>query len=50
MDAALAGSSVRIGFGRFTTEEEVDYAAGRLAEAVNEVRAVSMTPSVAAAQ
>ncbi len=50
MSAALAGSSVRIGFGRFTTEEEVDYAARRLADAVNEIRAGALSPAVAAGQ
>ena len=50
MSAALAGSSVRIGFGRFTTDEEVDYAAGRLADAVDEIRAADQAPAVAAAQ
>ncbi len=48
--AALAGSSVRVGFGRFTTEEEVDYAGGRLAEAVNELRLGDMAPAIAAGQ
>ncbi len=45
MSAALAGSSVRIGFGRFNTEEEVDYAAGRLAEAVQGIRANEQQPA-----
>ena len=36
---ALAFSSVRIGLGRFTTEEEVDYAAGRIVEEVEGLRA-----------
>ena len=35
---ALAFSSVRIGLGRFTTEEEVDYAAGRIVEEVEGLR------------
>ena len=48
VSAALAGGSVRIGFGRFTTDEEVDYAASRLADAVNEIRARDLAPSVAA--
>lgn len=37
-EPALASASLRIGFGRFTREEEVDYAAGRLVEAVEKVR------------
>jgi cysteine desulfurase len=35
---SLAGASVRIGLGRFTTEPEIDYAAARLAEAVARLR------------
>ena len=34
----LAHSSLRFGLGRFTTEEEVDYAAGRVIEAVRKLR------------
>jgi cysteine desulfurase len=34
-----ARSSVRFGLGRFTTEEEVEYAAGRVIEAVRGLRA-----------
>ena len=38
-EAAL--SSLRFGLGRFTTEEEVDWAAGRIAEAVRRLRALA---------
>ncbi|MBA1274366.1 IscS subfamily cysteine desulfurase [Stutzerimonas azotifigens] len=37
----LAHSSIRFTFGRFTTEEEVDYAAQKISEAVNKLRALS---------
>lgn len=37
----LAHTSLRIGFGRFTTEAEVDYAADRIVEAVQKLRAMS---------
>ena len=37
----LAHTSLRIGFGRFTTEGEVDYAADRIVEAVQKLRAMS---------
>jgi cysteine desulfurase len=40
-DARRAHASVRIGLGRFTTDEEIDYAAGRLAAAVLKLRALS---------
>jgi cysteine desulfurase len=37
----LAHTSLRIGFGRFTTEGEVDYAADRIVEAVQKLRSMS---------
>ncbi|MBI3453548.1 MAG: IscS subfamily cysteine desulfurase [Rhodospirillales bacterium] len=37
----LAHTSLRIGFGRFTTEAEVDYAADRIVEAVQKLRDLS---------
>jgi cysteine desulfurase len=37
----LAHTSLRIGFGRFTTEDEVDYAADRIVEAVQKLRDMS---------
>ena len=37
----LAHTSLRIGFGRFTTEAEVDYAADRIVEAVQKLRQMS---------
>ncbi len=41
MDEARARSSLRFGIGRFNTEEEIDYAAGRVVEAVEKLRALS---------
>ncbi len=37
----LAHSSIRFTFGRFTTEEEVDYAAAKVREAVEKLRELS---------
>ncbi len=37
----LAHSSIRFTFGRFTTEEEVDYAASKVADAVSKLRELS---------
>jgi cysteine desulfurase len=37
----LAHTSLRIGFGRFTTKEEVDFAADKIIEAVNKLREMS---------
>jgi cysteine desulfurase len=38
---SLAHCSIRFGLGRFTTEEEIDYAARRVIEVVRQVRAMS---------
>ncbi|HAW39982.1 MAG TPA: IscS subfamily cysteine desulfurase, partial [Pseudomonas sp.] len=37
----LAHSSIRFTFGRFTTEEEIDYAAQKVCEAVTKLRELS---------
>lgn len=37
-------SSIRFGLGRWTTEEEVDYAAHRVVETVNRLRSMSVLP------
>jgi len=42
MTADEARASVRFGLGRFTTEEEVDYVTGRVTEAVNRIRSLSV--------
>ena len=41
MSDELAHSSLRFTFGRFTTEEEVDYAAAQLRTAVDKLRELS---------
>lgn len=41
VDEELAHTSMRFGFGRFTTEEEADYAADKLITAVNKLREMS---------
>jgi len=41
VEEELAHTSLRIGFGRFTTEAEVDYAADRIIEAVSKLRSMS---------
>ncbi|MTJ80153.1 MAG: IscS subfamily cysteine desulfurase [Telmatospirillum sp.] len=41
LDAEMAHSSLRIGLGRFTTVEEVDFAANHICEAVTRLREIS---------
>lgn len=41
VDEALAHTSIRFGFGRFTTEEEVDYALKAILSSVDRLRAMS---------
>jgi cysteine desulfurase len=40
-DDELGKSTIRFGLGRWTTQEEVDYAVGRVAEVVDRLRAMS---------
>ena len=41
VDVELAHTSIRFGIGRFTTEEEIDYAAKHIIEQVRRLRAMS---------
>lgn len=41
LEDELARSALRVSLGRFTTEEEIDYAVKKLAESVNRLRAMS---------
>ena len=41
LDDELAKCTIRIGLGRFTTQEEIDYAGSKIVEAVKELRASS---------
>lgn len=41
LDDELAHSSIRFSIGRFTTEEEIDYALGNIRQAVEKLRALS---------
>jgi len=41
MDADLARASIRFGLGRYTTEEEIDYTAGKVAAVVRQLRQTS---------
>ncbi len=41
VDEEMAHTSLRIGFGRFTTEAEIDYATDQIAEAVEKLRSMS---------
>ena len=49
LDAGRAGEAVRIGFGRFTTEDELLAAADRLKSAVAGLRALGLQPALARA-
>ena len=44
LDEAAARASVRVGIGRFTTEEEIDFAADALAAAVRRLRDAAGEP------
>jgi cysteine desulfurase len=46
LDEARAHSSLRFGIGRFNTEEEIDYAAGRIVEAVTKLRTISKSGGI----
>ena len=41
MDADLARASIRFGLGRYTTEEEIDYTAGKVSAVVRQLRQAS---------
>lgn len=41
VEEELAHSSIRFGFGRFTTQKEIDYAAARIVQEVNRLRDMS---------
>ncbi len=43
MDADLARASIRFGLGRYTTEEEIDYTAGKVSAVVRQLRQTSPT-------
>ena len=47
LDAGRAFASLRIGLGRFTTEEEVDYAVGRLTEEIERLGEATATAGAA---
>ena len=48
-DDELARSTIRIGLGRWTTEEEIDYAIGRVTETVARLRSMSSIAEMSAA-
>ncbi len=50
LSSDMAENSLRIGLGRFNTQDEVDYAAGRLIEEIKNVRAGRKSISNAAAE
>lgn len=43
LDADAGRSTIRFGLGRFTTQEEIDYAANRMIEALEKLRTYSIT-------